>query len=111
MVLDHLFGPEPPAHLDRLVDSASAGREVETDRLPFGAEPARADTHDGPAAAHDVEGGDGARRDERVAQPEEVHVRRELRALGAPREERQVGEHVEHRRARRDGRVFLTGEG
>jgi len=49
-------------------------------------------------------------RDERVAQTEQVHVGRQLDVLGAPGQERQVRERVEHRGAGRHRRVLLTRE-
>src|SRR3954465_12844221 len=84
--LDGLLPPEPPAHLDRLVDTRAAAVEVEAGRVPLLAQPARTDAEGEPAAGEDVDRGRGARGDERVAQPDVVDVRAELDPRRARRE-------------------------
>ena len=59
--------------------------EVELGRVPLLLEPAGADAELEPPAGDDVEGLHGARRDERMAQPEVVHVGAEPHALGRGR--------------------------
>ena len=103
-----VLGPQLLAHLDRLVDAAAPGREVELGRDPLLLEPARTDPELEAAARDDVEGLDGARRDERVAQPEVVDVRAQPDALRPARQVRQVREGVEDRRVGRNRRVRLA---
>src|SRR5437763_15404315 len=61
-VVRHLrLGPEPLAHLDRLVDAPASRREVEADRPPLLLEPAGADPELDPSTGQDVERLHGAR--------------------------------------------------
>ena len=108
VVRDLGLGPQPPAHLDRLVDAAPSAREVELGGDPLLFEPARADAELDPAARDDVERLHGARRDERMPQPDVVDVRAEPHPLGAAGEEREVRERVEDRRLGRHRRMGLA---
>ena len=111
-VVRHLgLGPQPLAHLDRLVDTPASRREVEADRPPLLLEPAGADPELDPPTRQEVERLHGACRDERVAQTEVVHVSAEANTAGPRGEEAEVRERVEHRRRGRHGWVLVPRVG
>ena len=105
------LGPEPLAHPDRLVDAPASRREVEADRPPLLLEPAGADPELDPPTRQEVERLHSACRDERVAQPEVVHVRAEAHMAGSAGEEAEVRERVEHRCGGRHGWVLVARVG
>ena len=110
VVLDDRLAPEPPAHVDGLVDPATAAGEVEPDRLPLRLQPAGPDAELRPSAGDDVEGGDRPGHDERVAQADVVDLGPEADPLGLAGQEAQVGEDIEDRDVGRDGGMVRPGE-
>ena len=102
VVLDHVLRPEATADVDGLVDPTAAGVEVEAGDLPLLLQPAGADAELDPTARDHVERGDGARGDERVAQPDVVDVGAEAHVLRGRRDRSQ-------RHAARRTRACSTG--
>ncbi len=85
--------------------------EVELGRVPLLLEPAGADAELGSTPRDEVEGLDGPRRDEGVAEPDVVHVGPESHPFGAASEVGEVRDGVEDRRRRGHRRVLLAGVG
>src|SRR5215469_3701432 len=105
VVLDDRIGPQPPAYVNGLVDARAARVEVESHRLPFAAQPARADAEVEPPSGEDVHGRGRARGEERMAQADVVDVRSEPDLRRPRRQVSQDAERVVDRHVGRDRRV------
>ena len=108
VVLHHVLGPEAATDVDGLVDPAATGVEVEAGGVPLLLEPAGADAELHPSARDHVEGGDRARRDERMAQTDVVDVGAEPHVVRGRGDRGQRHERIERRRVRRDRRVRVA---
>ena len=108
VVLDHRLRPQLAADHQRLVDALAATLEIQLRGVPFLLQPARTDAEFQAPARQHVQGRDGARRDERVAQANVVHVGADADVRRARRNEAHVGEHVEHRHVGRHRRMVLA---
>ena len=78
VVLGFTLCPENPHRLDALLQAREARSRVDAQRGELFAEPAGADTHDGPSARENVERGDRTGRDDRVSQCQDVDRGAEL---------------------------------